>query len=49
LNEAKDFCADAQALESLMKQRNLKMKIIAVTVGLGGGGVIGVPIIMCCI
>lgn len=46
---AKDFSKDAEKLEAFMKARNNRMKFMMVTGGVGGAGVLGLPVVMCLI
>jgi hypothetical protein len=46
LDMAQDFSKDAEHLHQLMKARAARMKVIMITVGAGGGGVVGLPLIM---
>jgi len=46
---AKDFNADAQAMNALMQRKKMMVVVYGLVFGVGMGGTIGVPIIMCCV
>ena len=46
LDMAKDFHKDAEELHQLMVARGIRMKIITISVAVGGGGTIGLPLIL---
>jgi len=46
LDAAQDFNKDAEELKNVMASRAARMRIVQIAVGVGGGGVIGMPLIM---